>query len=86
MSVIKTYANWKGDLHEYLQVGDLVDEEIVEHFINVMPPACYRSTCIQMGAAYTHIDNKPVYATLSKTEKGWTYAGHCFRGEVGELA
>lgn len=35
--MIKTYANWKGDLEEYLQIGDVVDEEMADYFLNVLP-------------------------------------------------
>lgn len=41
--------NWKGDLEEYLQVGDLVDQEMVDYFINVLPPAYMSGSLIQMG-------------------------------------
>ncbi len=81
---LKTYENWKGDLHKYLEVGDVVDQEMVNHFLNVMPPACHTSGCIQIGEPYNHINGKAVFATLKRTEFGWVYAGHCYRGEVCE--
>jgi hypothetical protein len=86
---IKTYVNWKGSLNEYLKVGDLVDEEMTEYFINVLPPACWRSNLIQMGEPYSDAkDNngkyRATYSTLQKTSEGWTYAGNCFRGTIDQ--
>lgn len=45
----KTAANWKGSLYQYLQVGDIVDEDIYSHFVNVLPPATLNQTLVQMG-------------------------------------
>lgn len=30
--MLKTYENWNGDLEDYLQPGDVVDEEMSDHF------------------------------------------------------
>lgn len=83
---MKTYKDWKGSLNEYLQIGDLVDEEMVDYFLNVLPPITWNSHCIQMGEPYSHIGGRATYATLKNTEAGWVYAGHCFRGEIEEPA
>lgn len=82
--MLKTYKDWKGNLNEYLQIGDLVDEEMVDYFIDVLPPACMNGRCIQMGEPYDHVNGRPTFATLKKTPEGWAYAGHCFRGETEE--
>ena len=79
---IKTYANWTGDLYEYLKVGDIVDNEIYSHFVNVMPPVAFNSGYVQMGEAYSHVDNKPTYETLAKIDGNWTYCGHCHWGKI----
>lgn len=85
---IKSYADWNCDLKDYLQIGDLVDEEMVDYFISVMPPATMNGECVQMGEAYSHIKGRATYATLSRTRqealsnKPWKYAGNCYRGET----
>lgn len=36
---IKTYSQWsesRQDLSKFLQIGDIVDEEIVEYFLNAL--------------------------------------------------
>lgn len=66
----------------FLQIGDLVDKEFVEYFINVMPPATMNSHCIQIGEPYSHMNGKATFSTLKKTEEGWVYAGHCHRGQT----
>lgn len=83
---MKTYANWKGNLNEYLQVGDIVDEEFVEYFANVLPPAAFNSRLIQIGEPYSHQPDgdkyKPTYPTLENTAEGWRFCGYCFRGDT----
>lgn len=79
--MVKRYEDWKGDLHDFLKIGDLVDEGITDHFLNVLPPATWTGSLIQMGEPYSHVGGKATFATLKKTPEGWVYAGHCYRGE-----
>lgn len=81
---MKRYEDWTGNLHDFLEVGDLVDEDFVDYFIGVLPPATMNSHCIQIGEPYSHIGRRATYSTLVKTNEGWAYAGHCFRGETTE--
>lgn len=83
MPDMKRYADWKGSLSEFLKVGDVVDEEMVDHFIGVLPPACYTSSVVQMGEPYSHHKGRQTYHTLKNTPDGWIYAGDCYMG--GEL-
>lgn len=87
MEEIKTFANWNVNLDEYLKIGDLVDAEMVDYFINVLPPACMNGECIQMGEPCNHRPDsngvwRATYSTLKKTPEGWRYAGQCFRGRT----
>lgn len=73
------------------KVGDLVEEQVVDNFMDMLPPACMRSDCSQVGEPYSHrIDEKtgksrPTFATFRRVEKGvWEYRGNCFRGENTE--
>lgn len=79
---VKTYEGWKGSLHKYLEVGDIVDEQIKDHFVNVMPPRLYRQNIIQMGEPYDHVNGKAVYATIIRVNGQWTYKGTCHYGEI----
>lgn len=82
MAKFKTGANWKGDLNTYLQLGDVVDMEMVDHFINVLPPAYMSSRLVQMGEPYSHVNGKATYPTLERMDGGWTYRGNCHRGDT----
>lgn len=70
-----------------LEIGDLVEEVIIENGRNTLPPACDRSDCMQFGEAYsTRIDDdgkwKTTYLTFKKVTDGiWEFCGDCFRGE-----
>lgn len=80
--MIKTYANWKGSLNDYLEIGDQVDEEMYNHFINVLPPATFNSYLVQIGEPYSiSKENKSTYLTLERIEGKWIYKGTCHRGD-----
>lgn len=84
---VKRYQDWQDDLGTFLQIGDLVDQEFVNYFIDVLPPACMNGKCVQIGEPYSHREDKngkwrATFPTLKKTPEGWRYAGHCFRGET----
>ena len=81
---IKTLQGWRGtgDLENYLQIGDEVDDSLVRYFVNVLPPACDRSNLVQMGEPYSHVNGRPTFATISVVEGKWTYRGHCHRYET----
>ena len=70
-----------------LEVGDLVEEDIVEDLMNCLPPACYRKDCAQCGEPVsTKRDEygkiRHTYSTFKKVaENTWEYCGNCFRGE-----
>lgn len=79
---LKTKANWIGSLSEYLKVGDQVDEEMADYFLNILPPAFYNGRIIQIGEPDNHIGSRATFQTIEKTSDGWFYRGTCFRGET----
>jgi hypothetical protein len=81
---MKRYANWKGSLNDFLEVGDLVDEEMMEYFINVLPPETFTSSCIQIGEPYSFVAGAETYSTLKWTYDGWMYCGNCHSGRTEE--
>ena len=84
---MKTFKDWKKEetIAEYLQIGDIVDNEMYEYFLNILPPITSRNDMLQVGGM---IDvekdengvDKPTYITFTKdTESnGWVYRGECF--------
>ena len=74
-------------IYDGAEVGDLVEEEIVDDAINAVPPACMRSNCMQCGEpSGTRIDENGIdrytYETFKKVAEGiYEYCGDCFRGE-----
>lgn len=68
--------------------GDYFTDDVVEMLINMLPPACMRQSCTQIGGVYAHkCDShgkyKPTFATFEKiTENIWRYCGTCFYGET----
>lgn len=69
------------------EIGDYFTESMVDDFMNMLPPACMRSDCSQIGEPNSHrIDEngkcRATYATFKRIAEGiWEYCGDCFRGE-----
>lgn len=69
------------------EVGCYITEDLLDELLDMLPPACTRSDCSQIGEPVSHriAENgfeKPTYATFKKVEAGiWEYCGDCFLGE-----
>ena len=72
------------DAHE---VGEYFTEDMIDSFMDLLPPACMRSDCSQIGEpCSSRIDEngkgRTTYSTFKKVDDGiWEYCGDCFRGE-----
>ena len=77
------------------QVGDLVDADFVMDMMDLLPPACMRLSCAQVGEPYSHRQDpdtgkwRATYSTFKCLRGGWNegvweYRGNCFRGETTE--
>lgn len=87
MKKVKTYQAWKGDINDYLEVGDLVDFQMVSYFLRVLPVVC-ENDMIQVSKPIKvciHGKREQVYPTLIQTEEGWAYAGNCLKGETENI-
>lgn len=69
------------------EIGGYFVEEMIDNFMNLLPPACMRSDCSQIGEPTSHrIDEngnvRATYPTFKKIDTDiWEYCGDCFRGE-----
>ena len=75
------------------QVGDYVEQAVVDDAMNCLPPACMGIACSQMGEPYSHREDpatgkwRATYATFKRcldAPSVWEYCGHCFQGETVE--
>lgn len=81
----------KEDVHEEWfedpQVGTLFTQNVVDLFMDCLPPACMRYDCSQLGEAYSHVKSEE--GTLKATcltfkcvgNDTWQFCGNCFCGE-----
>lgn len=79
----KTLTGWSQcgkDLGEYLEVGDIVDEGIVDHFMNILPPRTFEPDLIQMGDPYDENDQGFTYHTIQLMHGAWFFTGIRNRG------
>lgn len=84
---------WTSDTFtfEKAEIGDYVEQDIVDDIVGLLPPAYISDSCAQLGEPYT-IRRDPetgkhreTYATFMRAaENIWKYCGHCFRGETTE--
>lgn len=87
---VKTLDGWhKSGLptfEDYCFPGDTVAEDIVDYFVNSVPPVLMRSTCTQAGEAYSmELDgdgkHRNTYTTFHREPGGnWIFDGYCFHG------
>lgn len=84
---MKTMEGWhesKLDLGKFLQIGDVVDEEMADYFLCVLPPACMTGGILQIGEPNSHVNGRATFATIKRTSEGWVYCGNCHRGQTEE--
>lgn len=69
------------------EIGDYFTEDLVEDFINMLPPVYMTYDCVQIGEPSTNrMDEDGIiqatYGTFQKIDDGiWEYCGDCFEGE-----
>jgi hypothetical protein len=69
-------------LYDGAEIGDLVEEEVIDEVINCLPPACDRRDCVQLGEPAGSKVEGTTYETFKKVDENtWAYCGQCFRGE-----
>jgi len=86
----KTYHEWSASgtsLENYADLGDEVDEAIVDNFLEMLPPACHTSGLVQMGEPHEHITDesgnfRPTYMTFERIGSKWYFRGYCFHRET----
>lgn len=83
-----TMEDWIENFDQIAVPGDFVEEDIVDSFINCVPPACLRIDCTQCGEPYSYKEDpvskewKPTYQTFKRVAVGiYAYCGTCFYGE-----
>lgn len=86
----KTYIEWScsgASLENYADLGDEVDEAIVDNFLEMLPPACHTTHLMQMGEPNEHLPDengkfRPTYLTFEQVGGKWYFRGYCFHGEM----
>ena len=87
---VKTYQGWldsdTNSFDEYVKEEDKVAVDIVNHFIELLPPRSYKSGFFQIGEPHDHVKEGARYGTfiyLYKDEnykEVWQYKGNCLGG------
>lgn len=73
-----------GSFEDYFRIGDEVTEELVDYFMDLLPPAYMGYGMLQVGEPYSHECDpetekwRATYTTFVKSEGKWRYVGECF--------
>lgn len=86
----KTYLEWSSTgapLDRYADLGDEVDEAIVNNFLEMLPPACHTTRLVQMGEPNELLPNEkgdycPTFMTFERVGSKWYFRGYCFHGDT----
>lgn len=82
---IKTYKDWTGSITDYLKPGDIVDEEMYNHFLNILPPLVWNGYYLQVREAQSYVCGGNTYLTFSYENGNWIYKGECHRNQTQHL-
>lgn len=88
---VKTLQGWRdsgiNNFGNYVKVGDKVAVDIVNHFIELLPPRSYKLGFFQVGEPHDHVKEGARYATFIYLYKDdnyggevWQYKGNCLAG------
>lgn len=84
---LKTLEKWFESglptAEDYLEPGDEVDEDLIDYFLNVLPPRTNRAGLLQVGGEISTAKDangrwRPTYLTFKRQGGTWRYAGRCF--------
>ena len=87
---VKTIDGWHisgaEDFREYCFPGDEVSEEVVDYFLDILPPKSLSYGYLQVGEPYSYEEDecgkhRSTYSTFKKDGDKWMYVGECFVGE-----
>lgn len=87
---VKTMESWHGsglNFDDYCFPGDTVGEDVLDYFVNVVPPVTLRYDCVQAGEEHSSEPDdsgkyRATYTTFHRTGDGrCRFDGYCFKGE-----
>lgn len=87
----KAWDSSHQDFTSWANVGDIVDEETVQHFRDCVSPIAYDAMYLQCGEPYTHETNpktgkwEPAFITFVRELGSWVYKGICFYREYEDV-
>lgn len=81
-----TMDDWRVDGSLKPEVGDYVEDEVIEELANSVPPTTYSRGIFQPGEAYDMSEEyTELYMTFVREQRGWKYVGLCPKGSTKQL-
>ena len=74
-------------IYAYLNKGDIVSEDLVDNFMDMLPPRAMSHNFLQVGEPHSHVYDidhrlKPTYMTFARRDGQWRFYGCCFAYET----
>ena len=76
------YESSAKDFDSFFKPGDIVAQDVVEYFANILPPIIYGTHMMQAGGAIENINGRDTFITFIKKNKKWKYVGNCYVGNT----
>ena len=80
--MVKSLRAWRDSqnktIEEFLNVGDIVDGDMVDYFTNILPPKRWNRNFLQVGENCDSIDGRNTYLTFKKDHGKWSYCGQSY--------
>ena len=78
---MKSMKNWQEstaeDFDDFFAPGDVVSEDVVDYFKNILPPIIDGQSVMQAGGAIDTVDGRDTFITFVKKDDNWMYIGEC---------
>ncbi len=73
---MKKYADWKGELRDFVQPGDQIDQEMFDYFLGVVYPRVMQARGFLMGEPVNTLeDGEGIYDAYDEIDGKFYYKG-----------
>lgn len=83
---MKSMKSWQessaGDFEEFFKPGDIVSQDVVDYYKNILPPIINSNSVMQAGGAIDTVNGRDTFITFVKRDGKWMYIGDCYVREI----
>lgn len=72
---VYTRADWARDRYITPEIGQVVEDSIIEELVGIVPPWYYANNIFQFGETQYHVGGTAYYKTFERENGKWIYTG-----------